>query len=58
MSADVGHNIPERGPTDRIKEGLYPGDFTDVAAFNDRLYCDREVSAISWSCSIRRSRRS
>ncbi|MEO8520719.1 MAG: PKD domain-containing protein, partial [Acidobacteriota bacterium] len=37
MSADVAQNIPERGFDTRIKEGLYPGDFTDVAAFNDRL---------------------
>ena len=37
MVSDVGQNIPERGFDTRIKEALYPGDFTDVAAFNDRL---------------------
>jgi hypothetical protein len=41
MIADVGDTIPERtpevGPNRRVREAMYPGDFTDVAAINDQL---------------------
>ncbi|MBS1817887.1 MAG: PKD domain-containing protein [Acidobacteria bacterium] len=37
MSADIGKNLPEPFPKDRIKEGIYPGDYWDVINVNDRL---------------------
>src|SRR6185436_12043870 len=44
MLTDVGNTIPERTPLpdangqgQRVKEAIYPGDFTDVAAFHNQL---------------------
>ncbi|MGC4081214.1 MAG: Ig-like domain-containing protein [Vicinamibacterales bacterium] len=37
MAADIGANLPEPVPAERIKEGIYPGDYWDVVAVDDRL---------------------
>ncbi|HET7694175.1 MAG TPA: PKD domain-containing protein [Vicinamibacterales bacterium] len=37
MAADVGKNLPEPVPQQRLKEGIYPGDYWDVISVEDRL---------------------
>ena len=37
FAADIGKDIPEYGPDDRVKEGAYSGDYYDVVNVSDRL---------------------
>ena len=37
FAADIGKDIPEYGPDDRVKEAMSPGDFYDVVNVSDRL---------------------
>ena len=43
MAADVARGIPEPGSTTRYTEPMFPGDFVDVAAVNDKLLAVRRV---------------
>jgi PKD repeat protein len=38
MSADLGQNTPGRDVTLRLKEGLYPGDFTDLQELKGNVF--------------------
>ncbi|MFN8066057.1 MAG: Ig-like domain-containing protein [Vicinamibacterales bacterium] len=38
LSADLGKNTPQRPQINRIKEGLYPGDFIDLAVADGSIF--------------------
>ena len=38
MAAEVGPNVPQRGVNERLREAVYPGNFTDVVTQGGRLF--------------------